>query len=462
MAKKIIRYYAEGDNPFYKYVFNFIFTSLGFKGVTCKNNGEIFYGKNISKNFKINIASNDKHIIWQDLIDGKIKPSDIKQSIPFDLIGAIGKFLTDEPNKALLASSFDQYGRLKFKYSFQYKKSIHQIPIVNLYLDFLKKIIKLRLRKEGLSLWPKGKKCAIGLSHDVDFLEKYDILKLPISKNQKKPIGKLRFLSCQIFNKFKCSIEGNKNNYWLFEQVMDYEQKLGFKSTFFFTAINQSERYSSQYDTFYDITILRNKKLLNNIVARGFELGLHASYNAFLKNNYLIREKDKIQKITNCSIKGLRHHFWHLGNNEEKTLALHEIAKFRYDSSLAFNDGIGFRRNVALAYFPWSEKSNRPLKVRQLPVFCMDGNLFYQSVELETALERLKELTGTIRMLNGLGVIDWHAHTSFPYNQDYFKWGLCYLNFLNFLANNSDIWVTNLGEINKWLDDRMKLLNNNY
>ena len=66
------------------------------------------------------------------------------------------------------------------------------------------------------------------------------------------------------------------------------------------------------------------------------------------------------------------HHYWHMGKNIDKTLEMHEYADFEYDSSIAYNEEIGFRRNVAYPYYPWIESMNRSLNILQLPVFCMD------------------------------------------------------------------------------------------
>ena len=96
------------------------------------------------------------------------------------------------------------------------------------------------------------------------------------------------------------------------------------------------------------------------MIDEGWEIGLHASYNAY--NGSLRSEKILLEKYANIEIQGLRHHYWHISpTNAEETLILHNKSGFFYDSSLAFEKIIGFRRGIGLPFFPYSTKTREKI-----------------------------------------------------------------------------------------------------
>ena len=178
---------------------------------------------------------------------------------------------------------------------------------------------------------------------------------------------------------------------------------------------------------------------------------MHASYNAQRDLNFFIQEKQKLELVSNYNVKGLRHHYWHMTRNEDQTLKMHESSGFEYDSSMAFNDGLGFRKNIAYAFFPWNKEAIRRLDTLQLPVFCMDGNLFYGDINCEDAVATIKTYIELIKSYEGVGIIDWHVRSSYPKNAEYSEWGKAYVKIIEYLASDSEIWTTNLYAIASWL-----------
>jgi hypothetical protein len=143
-----------------------------------------------------------------------------------------------------------------------------------------------------------------------------------------------------------------------------------------------------------------------------------------------------------------------MGPDVEATLRAHEQAGFAYDTSLAFNDHLGFRRSVALPFHPFDPALNRPLRTMELPTFCMDGNLFYLSNDIDAAVDAVGRMIDRIVEVGGLGVIDWHIQTSFPANREFRAWGIAYQEILSRLAGRSEVWVTSLEAIAEWVARR--------
>jgi hypothetical protein len=162
-----------------------------------------------------------------------------------------------------------------------------------------------------------------------------------------------------------------------------------------------------------------------------------------------------LQERAGVDAVGVRHHYWHLGPQPDRTLRLHELAGFAYDASIAFDDHLGFRRNVALPYRPWSEDTGQAIGTLQIPTFCMDGNLFYQRDRtVHSAVEEIARTVATIKQLGGLGAIDWHVRMAYPGNREYANWGRAYQAIIQALAADPELWVTNLGEIANWVTQR--------
>ena len=137
---------------------------------------------------------------------------------------------------------------------------------------------------------------------------------------------------------------------------------------------------------------------------------------------------------------------------------MHEAARFRYDSSLAFNDAMAFRRSTASPFFPWHAARRRPIRVLQLPVFCMDANLFQRSPSAIDALQQVTARTQVIKEVGGLGVLDWHSDTAHPEHPKYAAWGKCYFEYLQYLGRDNGAWVTSLETIADWLAWRSRVL----
>lgn len=384
--------------------------------LTNNKSADIFYGNSHYFNkYEIKIVEDNKHILWSDLLAGNFTPEDIDSIIPFDIINAIGCFLTDKVNEENIQNSLDSHDRLRFKYSFQYRNQIHAIPIVNKYILFLKDVIKRKIIINPIDLWPNGKKCAIGLSHDVDHPEKYAILKNYFQiKNMRNIKNHLILSKNYIFDLLTYIRDQNRERYWNFYEIMEGESKYGFTSTFFFASNNAFSKYGSLLDVTYNIKQKKYQDLFKTIMKNGFEIGLHASYNAYLSNEYLLKEKKRLEACAEVTVSGLRHHYWHLGKNVTNTLAMHEKCGFKYDSSIAFNDYLGFKRNVAYPYYPWDQGEQREINCLQLPVFCMDGNLFYTPIQVNDAVEIVLKYIHIIKQHRGIGVIDWHVRTSYP------------------------------------------------
>jgi hypothetical protein len=403
------------------------------------------------------MLQNENDIIWKDLLQENINTKDINKVIEFDIINGIKCFLTDSVNSNIKdPKAFDPHANLKSKYSFQHANDINTVPVVNVYVSFLKELIEQKLSITGIPLWPKNKKYAIGLSHDVDNPEKYAMLNAPVflkgrgfKENLYLFFRKMTYLKMYY-------LERQPEDYWLFDKIMELENSFGFKSTFYFASQNIRGEWSAGYDVPYDIRSERFLEVFENMKKNDFEIGLHAGYYAHQSVDRFISERKELEKVSNSDIKGLRHHYWSMGNDIEKTLDLHDQAGFSYDSSISFNDGIGFRRSTALPYYPWNHKNSLAIDTLQLPVFFMDSHFEHPSSkkQVNKNVETVKNYITSIKKYQGIGIIDYHVRTSYPADNNYKNWATTYQKVLSYLSKDPEIWVDNLANISNWLKKR--------
>jgi hypothetical protein len=377
--------------------------------------------------------------------------------LPFDIIAAIGSFLRDDVHRDADPAGLDELGRLTYAASWPARAGLGPIPIVNSYVAYLARMIRVRLGVEGLPRWPEGRRAAIGLSHDVDQPDKYAMLECFLRPWRFRGLPRSAIRSTARLARVRMR-DSQPRDWWLFREVMESEGRRGLRSTFFFAATPFHSARGARLDVAYDVSAARFRPVLRAMREGGFEVGLHAGYRAHEHAPWLAAERHRLSDAAGTEIRGVRHHYWNLGPGIEATLRSHEQAGLAYDTSLAFNDHLGFRRSVALPFRPFDPVLCRPLRTLQLPTFCMDGNMFYTSSDVDVAVSAVGDLIGRIVDTGGIGAIDWHIQTSYPGNREFRAWGVAYQAILDMLAGRQEVWVTNLGAIERWVSNRAAAL----
>lgn len=286
-------------------------------------------------------------------------------------------------NAFVFLSRLEEYlaekNRDKIKsYSFNHPrihKDTFDIPVVNNIFNRLESLVT-----EYFPDLPFGQKekPVIELSHDVDYLNKTFQLRIRqtifnLSNSLKcmtKPVEFMKGISRAA--RFFCL----NAEYWHFDYWRDVESKNGKKSVFYvYAAIKRRKNPISWFiDPSYDL--VKNKKFqlkLKDLIADGFEIGLHGSYESAMNKTLLSAEKESLESILGIKIRKVRQHW--LRYSENITPHIHN-ALFESDSTMGWNDRIGFRAGCASKYRPYNHQAKEAFDFFEVPLVVMDSNIY--------------------------------------------------------------------------------------
>lgn len=374
----------------------------------------------------------------------------------FDLISA--SFFLLSRQEELLDSKRDIWGCFTGYQSKQRAWGILESPIVNLYLQTLQEALEDVFGKDAFrfcpSLWPNEKSFAVALMHDVDQPFRGDMLsakRLTKSALKRFPVG-IRKAGTLALRGIIKQITGGKDPYFNFQKYMDTEEIFGFRSSFNLVAIPEQRGIMVRYDPSYDLNHPYVRMALDEVKGRGFEIGIHISYLAAENRDLMKEELSYLKKVAGREILGGSLHYLRLQVN--RTWEYLSDIGLTYDTSMGYNEALGFRAGWAHPYLPYSFDQKRALPILSLPLVIMDGVLFdTERLSIHEATSYCLKLLEEVKLRKGMAVILWHLRTLD--NKDYPGWGEVYNNILEYLSCEN-VWVTSPGEIASWWLSRIE------
>jgi peptidoglycan/xylan/chitin deacetylase (PgdA/CDA1 family) len=247
-----------------------------------------------------------------------------------------------------------------------------------------------------------------------------------------------------------------RDPYWNFERWAGEESRRGFRSCFYFCP--PAPRTRHEYDAHYTMddtlefegrrTTVRG--MVRALAERGFEIGLHGAYLSHLDTEELAREKRQIEEALGQPVAGIRQHF--LRFEAARTWPAQARAGFGYDTTLGYNEAIGFRAGIAAPFPAWDAERGAPLDMLELPLTAMDGALFRtMKLDAAAAAAKVREHLERVEAVGGLAVLLWHPNAA---AEEHFPgWWPCYLAALDHIAARS-AWVATPAEIAAWWRER--------
>ena len=321
------------------------------------------------------------------------------------------------------SDKLDHYGR--FPYSASKNKSIFE-PKVSEYLV-----------NNGLKIqYPKGKKFAVCLTHDIDFI---DQRRKEYLKDSVKALGELDLSSA--INNLIAGLDKSKTPLKNFKEIISLEEKYDAKSSFYFLALEES-------DQDYNFNVASLKEEFLGIVKMGWEVGLHGGHTAYNNLDVLLEEKKRLENAFGLEVIGYRNHY--LRFKTPDTWELLSNAGFKYDTTFGYADMAGFRNGMCHPFKPYNLKTDKEIEILEIPLVIMDRTfLSYINLNLNEAWDLTKRLIDATEKNNGVLTLLWHN------NQMSGEMGRFYEKILGY-CKERNAWMTSGKEICNWWIEKQK------
>ena len=386
------------------------------------------------------------------VLNGIVPINEIDPSILSDTFREIARL--EEIEKPIR----DTWGNWDWQYADAQRNGTLYQPTLDKKISKLQKQLKKQL---PYPRWPNGKKFAVCLTHDVDFvsqialsrkaawqalngMRRAKITPLKKSTNVVRLLG--QFMLQPLLRR------GKNDPLWKFEQWLELENSYGFHSTFYFFPAPGSHvhEWDCSYQLSDSIVYGRKKmsvhEMIHEIDKAGWEIGLHGSYHSALNEKLLSAQKAEIEDATGKAIISTRQHYLHY--DVRLTPNLQERVGFKTDSTQGFNRSIGFRAATSFPYTCWNHAEEQPLSILEIPQHIMDGGLFTNNAleyDADLAIKHSIQLMDEVEAVGGCLTLSWH-----PHNIVNEMWWQVYKTLIE-EAHHRNAWGCSAGEIyNYW------------
>jgi len=342
-----------------------------------------------SKDYEM-ILENGKSLIVKDTFFNKY-PNDLEylklENIPekiedLDIFSASFFMLTRW--EEYVNRNRDVHNRFPAYESLAYKQGFLDRPIVNEYVEELKKM----LLKLNDNLVFKEREYQLFLTHDVDELYQWKswkhVFKVVLGDVVKR---KSINLACErVAEYFLIKREKIKDPFDTFDWLMDKSEAIGVKSRFYFMSGGVTA-----YDNRYKIDEPKSLELIEKIKKRGYIIGIHPSYNAYNDSEQFKKELNLLEKVTGQKIVEGREHY--LRFEVPTTWQIWENNGMEVDSTCGYADKEGFRCGTGDEFSVFNILSREKLKLKERPLVVMDCSLFdYNNDTYIQAQEKVKKM----------------------------------------------------------------------
>jgi hypothetical protein len=287
---------------------------------------------------------------------------------------------------------------------------------VNRIALFLRRWAARELRQDEHGLFGALPEPEILLTHDVDAVRKTTAIRL--KQTAFNAYNALRLAARgrpqAAFEKLSSAVRFffSSPDYWHFDEIERAEEDARIKSCFYVYGGDPRRRSVRQalLDPAYDAREPRLAEKLRNLAAKGWQIGLHQSFDAWRDSARMAEEKLCVEGAARTRIAMCRQHWLRFGWRE--TWKAQQAAGLEIDATLGFNDRPGFRNGAALRFHPWDADGGAPLRLAALPMMLMDSHLYdYSEVPLPHPQAAMEPWLHEVRVVRGSATVIWHQHT---------------------------------------------------
>lgn len=201
-----------------------------------------------------------------------------------------------------------------------------------------------------------------------------------------------------------------RNPYWTFEEIVSLEQSFGVASAFYFLSEQSLFRDRSirewtnveswrLYAGRYDLGDPEIAELVEYLDERGWEIGLHGSYESYREPAMLKREKRWLEETLGQEVVGGRQHYLNL--DRPSTWRYQRSTGLNYDASPGSSADFGFQDG----YHPFRPFDDH---FAVFPTTLMECTLPDPATEYDLAWEATRQLLDEARDHSGVMTTLWH------------------------------------------------------
>ena len=182
---------------------------------------------------------------------------------------------------------------------------------------------------------------------------------------------------------------------------------------------------------------------IHALQSQGCEIGLHG-IDAWRESSKGRKELEEIRRVAGKTDIGVRMHWLYFGPQSPAAL---EDAGADYDSTVGYNDAIGFRAGTMQVYKPFGAT-----RLMELPLHIMDTALFYPNrmdLSPKEAKRRVDAIIDSAVRYGGCVTINWHDRSIAPER----LWGDFYVELVEDLKKRG-AWFATAAETVAWFRER--------
>jgi len=275
--------------------------------------------------------------------------------------------------------------------------------------------------------WPDGRRFAVHLSHDVDYLDGRSLLWMRYAGWTAR--AGLALARGQVRSAQESL---SRIRRWLGEKgdpqagvpiLMAAERAAGARSTFYFLIKTSSYSRGERIGRLYSVRTPYVRRLMAEVARSGWEVGVHGRYPTFISAAGLGREKRLLEEAAQVPVRGVRQHCLHL--RLPQTFRAQEEAGFSYDATVGWNDDAGFRGGTCLPYRVWDAEARRPLRLWEIPLTFQDVALQHARGPVAGWTPALAPIRRDIERLGGVLSASFHTNwvdpVDFPGALDWYR-----------------------------------------
>lgn len=180
----------------------------------------------------------------------------------------------------------------------------------------------------------------------------------------------------------------------------------------------------------YDVSHISEKVL--DLNAAGCEIGLHG-IDAWTDRERATQEAERISEASGTPTRGVRMHWLY---QDQRTPNVLEESGFSYDSTVGYNDAVGYRAGTSQAFKPL-----QAMRLLELPLHIMDTALFFpdrMGLSEDEAWVRVTALLEHAKHNGGVLTINWHDRSIAPER----LWGDFYVRLVQTLTSSGALFLT--------------------